>query len=121
MLSVLHFLRSLFKVRRGIPPATAGAGRRMAMRWEQSSCTPLPSELTAGLRVVRGTQGAPCRPQLSKVQIERACPPRCGKGEVSIKGRLDGRPGSALVRQTPSARPPWHLLTLARLAGHKSA
>lgn len=113
MLSVVHFLRSLFKVRRGTPLATAGAGRLMATRWEQSWCTPLRPELTAGHRVVRGTQGAPCRPQLSKVPVERACPPRYGKGEVPIKGRLDGRPGSALVRYTPSARPPWHLLTLS--------
>lgn len=102
MLSVVHFLRSLFKVRRGIPLATAGAGR-----WAGSGSRAGARRCAPSLPL-----GPPCRPQLSKVPDWESGAARFGEGEVPIKGRLDGSPRSALVRWTPSVRPPWHLLTL---------
>lgn len=107
MLSIVHFLRSFFKVRGGVRGPAVGSRQRLAERGE-SRRVPLRPGPTAGHRV----GGAPATPSF----------PTCRPGDREC-GRPDLREGEVRRRRLPRASlcqgnrpagapPPWHLLAL---------
>ena len=100
MLGVVHFLRSLFKVRDGVLGPAGGLGGfwpRAGSRRAGAAAAPLRPPGSGGW----GTPGAPWRPQLSDVPTGKrsVAAPTAGKERLRVGRELDSRPGQRWRRR----------------------
>lgn len=97
MLSVVHFLRSFFKVRGGFRGPAMGAGQRLAAHGE-SRRAPLRPGPTAGHRVGGGNWPPPAFRRADR-ETESVAAPTSGRERCGIGGSR--RPASARATDRP--------------------